>query len=64
MSEPYRCPICYGRGEIEDDPFGYATTAKMPKVCHACGGRGIVWEPRASITVRQEDDNDKTKKGN
>lgn len=29
--EPYKCPVCGGRGLIDNQP------------CHACGGKGIVW---------------------
>lgn len=29
--QPFRCPVCNGRGLIDDQP------------CHPCGGKGIVW---------------------
>ena len=29
--QPYRCPVCNGRGLIDNQP------------CHPCGGKGIVW---------------------
>ena len=36
MAFAQRCPLCYGKGTLEDN-----TTAGC-KTCHGCGGRGWV----------------------
>lgn len=47
MAEPQRCPLCDGSGLVswsyQEAPFGERLTAV--KDCHACSGKGIVWEP-------------------
>lgn len=40
---PHRCPVCEGSGRYTT-PLGTETAAT--KTCHACGGTGVVWEPR------------------
>lgn len=47
MNQPHRCPICQGNGELPTN----TTVAHKP--CHACNGRGIVWEPEQHYTVVQ-----------
>ena len=42
MSCPYVCPLCNGRGELAESGIGANPTYRM---CNACDGRGIVWEP-------------------
>lgn len=35
ISQPFRCPICGGSGQVKGDQ----------SQCHCCHGRGIVWSP-------------------
>ena len=37
MTQPFKCPICDGRGKTMD--------ALKPVDCHVCKGKGIVWSP-------------------
>ena len=36
MAFAQRCPLCYGKGTLEDN------TTAGGKTCHGCGGRGWV----------------------
>jgi len=47
VSEPYRCPVCYGKGVV---PQGFYSTGQYPVstnagdlTCRACGGQGVIW---------------------
>ena len=41
MAIPYPCPICSGTGVVDG------------KVCHACNGKGIVWESPEPCVVQE-----------
>lgn len=43
--KPYRCPICYGDGEIELTAIELIVRNKGMKFknCHGCEAKGIVW---------------------
>jgi hypothetical protein len=41
MSKPHVCPLCGGEGTRTVS----RGTAVNTETCHACDGRGIVWEP-------------------
>ena len=52
MSEPYRCPVCWGKGLVPpgfysqrgDEEISYPmTSSAASEACHSCSGRGIVW---------------------
>lgn len=49
MSVPWTCPICNG-GRIV--PPEAVSRTSQPAWCHACDGKGVVWEPveRAGCT--------------
>lgn len=55
MSIPYKCPVCGGEGTItKPEPPGQSTTCgPQPRTCHACNGKGIVWEPAEDCHVVQ-----------
>ena len=45
---PFRCPVCEGRGWMEQSFYTRmvdATAASTPVTCKSCQGRGIVWGP-------------------
>ena len=44
MSTPHKCPVCQGSGSVYAGQ-GVGTTI-MTESCNACGGSGIIWEPR------------------
>lgn len=46
MSHPHRCPLCQGSGELPTN------TTNPYVVCHACNGKGIVWEPESASDRR------------
>lgn len=50
MSLPYPCPICSGEGTITlpSEICQSMAYEPPPKTCHACDGKGIVWEPRVA----------------
>ena len=51
--QPYRCPVCSGRGVVAAGfyllgPYPTAscsTTAPATEACRSCAGGGIVWTP-------------------
>lgn len=47
VAQPFRCPICEGRGTVEAGFYnpGLGTTSTTREVCHSCGGAGIIWHP-------------------
>ena len=47
MSEPHKCPVCNGSGKVE---VTHPISSTVPDIrnCNACGGTGIVWEPKES----------------
>lgn len=49
MAIPYPCPICSGTGVVDET----ASTVLACEVCHACNGKGIVWEPFEPYVVRE-----------
>ena len=56
MSEPHRCPVCYGTGSLPS-PYPMTTAGMIQVTCHACNGKGIVWEqshPIKHILVAKE----------
>jgi DnaJ-class molecular chaperone len=40
--KPHKCPVCDGNGK---KPNPHATGENDLLPCHACDGKGIVWEP-------------------
>jgi len=58
---PTTCPVCAGRGVVQDDQGMFATSRPCPNCggrgsiiehpCHTCGGRGIERRPR-DVKVR------------
>lgn len=38
MSQPHKCPVCEGSGKVID------AMLRQQVACHACGGRGVLWE--------------------
>jgi molecular chaperone DnaJ len=58
---PVTCPVCAGRGVVQDDQGFFATTRPCPNCggrgsiiehpCHTCGGRGVERRPR-EVKVR------------
>ena len=46
--KPHTCPVCEGSGGYKKDVsvdvhLGHRVQYQRP--CHACGGKGVVWEP-------------------
>ena len=54
MAIPYPCPICGGAGRIDGPGDVYFDGDQSSGVsCHACNGKGIVWESPEPYVVRQ-----------
>ena len=51
MSQPHKCPVCEGQGTVSRPPHvagdvhEWTDTSAGPWTCHACDGKGVVWEP-------------------
>lgn len=50
MSEPYKCPVCYGVGQVAEGFYDrtspYWTTSNNTfEQCKSCNGTGVVWSP-------------------
>jgi hypothetical protein len=47
MSTPHRCPVCQGRGTVDQSFYsrGQSTSAIGTETCKSCNGTGILWEP-------------------
>ncbi len=43
MTTPYKCPCCDGWGKRQVPVYGYNEYEE--RVCLACNGTGLVWEP-------------------
>ena len=49
--KPYRCPVCEGRGVVEEGfynpPMSHeyrpTSTAPIAETCKSCSGQGILW---------------------
>lgn len=41
MAHVQKCPICGGKGQIQDETQ-LTTTCPSTKTCHGCGGKGWV----------------------
>ena len=41
MARAVICPVCGGKGAIEESE-PYTTTSPYKRTCHGCGGRGWV----------------------
>ena len=42
--QPYRCPICEGRGLVRTDFYLVGTRASTaPEKCRSCAGTGVLW---------------------
>jgi hypothetical protein len=40
---PHKCPVCEGKGTVNEDHINSGGTIKVNITCHACKGEGIVW---------------------
>ena len=49
--EPHKCPVCDGFGWSSVGPQDGSTNTGKREPCHACNGRGILWEPYDSNSV-------------
>jgi len=47
MAHAEKCPVCGGKGEIDDpiDDSSFYPTHASKKTCHGCGGKGWVVVP-------------------
>ena len=47
MSTPHKCPVCEGKGLIDNTPpmSSGSIPPKPLTECRACDGKGIVWSP-------------------
>jgi hypothetical protein len=45
MTQPFRCPVCLGRGMMPQGFYDCNDTS-VP-TCRSCNGKGFVWEPGA-----------------
>lgn len=46
-TQPYRCPVCLGRGFVEPGFYflgGCSTTSASNETCRSCNGSGIIWQ--------------------
>jgi len=43
--QPYRCPVCEGRGTVESNFYSRATMSSTTdnETCRTCHGAGIIW---------------------
>jgi DnaJ-class molecular chaperone len=43
--QPYRCPVCEGRGTVPMNFYSGATIANStaPEECRTCNGTGVLW---------------------
>lgn len=47
-SIPYCCPVCYGKGIVENGFYLYTgqtwpSSSLTPEQCRSCKGTGVVW---------------------
>lgn len=52
MNQPYKCPVCKGKGGM---PSGFYGTAPGAETCRTCSGAGIVWERHSQPDTNKED---------
>jgi DnaJ-class molecular chaperone len=49
MAQPYRCPVCFGSGLVDEALYTgratHTTTMVLKVLCRSCAGTGIVWGP-------------------
>ena len=53
-SQPYRCPVCNGTGQVLSTFYqevGNTTAAIHSVQCRSCGGSGIVWSPKVTVSI-------------
>lgn len=41
--KPYKCPVCEGRGRVDQTFYGDSMNASKYVICQTCHGNGIVW---------------------
>lgn len=42
MSHAEKCPICYGKGKVQETSGFGTSQKKADRTCHGCGGKGWV----------------------
>lgn len=42
---PYKCPVCEGRGTVEEGFYGDDHPVLDPTKCRTCWGVGVIWQP-------------------
>ena len=46
-TKPYRCPVCGGRGIVQNGFYNMcadSTTLSNGETCRSCGGNGVIWK--------------------
>lgn len=46
-TKPYRCPVCGGRGIVQNGFYNMcadSTTLSNGETCRSCGGKGVIWK--------------------
>lgn len=50
MGQPYKCPVCEGKGYVGAGFYGAANSALQEK-CRTCGGWGAIFPPEPTDAV-------------
>jgi DnaJ-class molecular chaperone len=65
VSEPYKCPVCNGKGIITTPPWlpgnaeGWLDSTTKPYPCKACKGTGIIWEKEIAELGHEVDEEER-----
>jgi hypothetical protein len=51
--EPYRCPVCGGKGAVPQGFYTGQTEATGAEPCRTCQATGIVWTPEVKEKVAE-----------